>query len=180
MAKVLGVLMALAVCVEAQAQSKWAHLRIVENKHGGARVAVNLPASAAHAAARAIRLDSRARVEIDGVRVSTESLRNAWQELREAPPGTSVNINDRDGTLEMSATAHGLQIRCIDRWTTEETRIHIRRDLADVLSQGVERVDTAALFSALGRNGGSPFVAISDDDTRVEIWVDQNPEGDVR
>lgn len=170
----LAGLLGMGVPVEAQ---QWAHLRVHETEGSRTRVSLNLPVTALKAAARELRTDRKARIQVSGSTIDLGEISASWRSLRDQQPGAAVTRRAGDSLVTITREAAGMSIVSVDRWSGEQTTITLRDTLADALSTGDGRIRFDAVATALATANGAPLTILSSDATRVEIWVDDSPEG---
>lgn len=182
---VLTTALVLGQPVSAIAESSWIHIEVRENGTETTRVNVNLPLSVIKLAAKLTpeKLISDGRIHIDGISndVDIETIRQMWQEIREAGDNEFVTVQNDDADVRVRIEAGQLLID-VDEHDDEsaekndgnsKVRIQVPLNVVDALFSGTEgTLDLASAIDQLDSQHGD-IVRVEDDENTVRIWVDE-------
>lgn len=161
----------------AEAETRWAHLRVEETSGSRTRISVNLPLTALRAMTKAIHADHEARLRVSDSTIRMADLRTGWLLLRAQPAGSTLVQPSGDGEVRLVREADGMSMTVTERWSSEETIVRMSAPVADALLTSSGTIRFSELANALATTNGAPLAIHSTDGTVARIWVDSLPEG---
>ncbi|MEM6454369.1 MAG: hypothetical protein AAF772_04670 [Acidobacteriota bacterium] len=175
---VLALLFCLVGTSAAAAADRWIHVKI--DGDNGEEVIVNLPITVMSAAAAMIPEEVReeTRVALDEAEMDWTELRNLWDALKDSPDSTFMTIKTQDQNLEIFKDGPFLRITGGEE-IGASIDVTFPMSVVDALFSGPEgELDFEAALQALADYGPGNLVTIIDDDKRVRVWIDSNPEAE--
>jgi hypothetical protein len=172
---------AIALAPAAQASDLWFHVTVHEGEDN-ANISVNLPLSLVESALSMIQVDEYqdGKIQLDDTEISAEQLRQLWRELEASPNVDFVTVDSDDESIRVFKEDGYLVVRGKAK-TDNGSDIHVRvpSSVVAALLDGVEdnQLNIAAALRALAAEGEGELATITEDDTRVRVWIDQRPEG---
>jgi hypothetical protein len=170
--------LAVAGVAGASSGEYWLHVRVDET-HGGAKVSVNLPVALFERALPLIPEFDEARFEFNRhSRMELEDLRAIWQELRDSPDMTLVEVEDRGENVRVWKEAGYFHVRADEEYG-DKVNVRLPMVVVDAFL-AAEKLDLKAAIDALIASGGGELVTINDDreGDRVRVWIDRAPEAE--
>lgn len=159
----------------ATAEDLWLHVAVDEGPDG-ARVRVNLPLSMAETAIGMIPEEGmrNGRIRIDDSDLTIAELRQLWNQLESSPDATFVEVEEADERVLVSKSGGYLLVTVHGSGEeTQRVEAKIPAAVVDALLSGeAEELDLIAAVQALADHGAGELVTVSDDATRVRVWVD--------
>lgn len=161
----------------AEEESLWFHVKVVDGDD--TRVTVNLPLNLVEAALPMIPVG-----HVHGHHfgdqdweITTEQMRDLWQELKASPDMTFVTVEDGDERVRVWKESGYLKVQVRDDGDSETVDVTIPEQVVDaLLSSEGEELNVRAAMSALVAEGEGELVTVKGDDEQVRVWVDGLPE----
>jgi hypothetical protein len=163
-----------AVAAHAENATPWIHVR-VEEPEKQTKVAVNLPLSVVEVALEAApeMIESHGKVkfgEKHGMKL--EDVRKIWAELSAIGDAELVTVEEKDETVKVWRKADKVHVH-VEKQGKEEVRVEVPVALVDALLSGEgDTVNIKAAVAELRKQRGD-IVTVSEPDTTVRIWVDE-------
>lgn len=176
----LGLLLAVLIAPVAGASDLWFHVTVHEGADD-ANVTINLPLTLVESALAMIDVDEldNGMVQLEGTDLSAAELRQLWQELEATPDAEFVTVESADETVRVFKEAGYLVVRA-EALTDRGSDVHMRIPSAVVaaLLDGADenQLNVGAALRALAAEGEGELATITDDETRVRVWIDSRPE----
>ena len=165
----------------AAAQTSWIHVRVMQDD--GAKVNVNLPMSlievALDIAGKEIMKEGHHMRFGDHSDVDLEDIRRIWSELRESGDAEYVNAVDGDDHVRIFREGDRVSIHVDDTGSdaadNAKVRIEVPFSIVDVLLQGEgDELNLGGAIRELANADLGSLVSIRDDETEVDVWIDNN------
>lgn len=166
-------------------EGKWIHIRVLDRGEGGETVKVNLPAAILETMADAIEADhfSDGQIRINNGNIKPEQLRAVWQSLKSTRDMEFVTIESRDETVRVAKSGGFLVMKVNDagRKKSEKVDIKMPMEVVDALLQAPEgQLNVKAALQALVNFGSGDLVQVTDGESQVRIWIDdQSTSNDI-
>ena len=186
----IGAAMLLSVGTTALAQdADWIHVRVTEDE--GTSVNVNLPMSLISVAMELAQkhvmdedMDMDFGDEFDGhIRfgghndMEIEDLRLMWAELRDAGDADYVQVQNEDETVNIYRRDDTVFIE-VDEAGDDKVRLQVPFSVVDVLLEGDgNEINLVGALHEMARANNGEVLQVNDGETKVRIWIDNNPQG---
>ncbi len=168
----------IALCAaagSAAADDLWLHVAVDEGPEG-ARVRVNLPLAMAETALGMIPEEELrgGKVRFEDSELTVAELRQLWNELQTAPDATFVEVEETDQRVQVSKSGGYMLVKAFEGGEkNQQVDVRIPAAVVDALLSGEgEELDVAAAVRALASHGAGELVTVTDDETKVRVWVD--------
>jgi len=163
------ILLPLALAGAALGSATWI---VVDVKEGdGPRIVVPVPLFAVEVAASLVP-EQRTRVSLpqEAARVLPAAAR-ICRELREAPDGVLVEVEDRDETVLISKVEDDLQIKV--RGPRETVDVTLPLDAVEEIIESFDgkTLQASDVLAALRRVSRTDLVRVEDGKDRVRVWI---------
>jgi hypothetical protein len=159
----------------AAADDLWLHVAVDEGPEG-ARVRVNLPLAMAETALGMIPEEELrgGKVRFEDSELTVGELRQLWNELQTAPDATFVEVEETDQRVQVSKSGGYMLVKAFEGGEkNQQVDVRIPAAVVDALLSGDgEELDIAAAVRALASHGAGELVTVTDDETKVRVWVD--------
>ena len=101
-------------------------------------------------------------------------LRQLWNELQSAPDATFVDVEETDQKVRVSKSGGYMLVTAFEGGEkSQQVDVRIPAAVVDALLSGEgEELDIAAAVRALAAHGAGELVTVTDDETKVRVWVD--------
>jgi hypothetical protein len=176
---VLGMAMAVAAAgaVPSLAAEKWLHVSVVDGKGGSAeRVRVNVPLSFAEKVLPAIQVDrlDRGRIRIEEGEIHGVDLKAILEAVRDVRDGEFVTVEGDDENVRISKSKGYLLATVVEgKGSRAMVEVKVPMTVVEALiSEKKNELDLGAAIRALAAHGDAVLVNVTDEDSRVRIWVD--------
>lgn len=161
----------------APSAAPWIHVRVQEPRRESS-VNVNLPLGVVQAALAAApdRVMSNGQFHVHtGHDLSVADMRRIWSELKKAPDGEMVTVDDKDEHVRVARRGDRLEVRT-DKSGGQQVRVDMPLAVVDALFGGQgESLDMAAAITELQKIRGDIVTVHDEQDTSVHIWIDSEP-----
>ena len=163
------ILLPLALLGAALGSATWI---VVDVKEGdGPRIVVPVPLFAVELAASFVP-EERTRVSLpqEAARVLPVAAR-IFRELRQAPDGVLVEVEDREDTVQISKVEDNLQIRV--RGPDEAVDVTLPLDAVEEIIESFDgdTLQAKDLLAALKRASRTDLVRVEDGNDRIRVWI---------
>jgi len=170
----------LLAALPAAASDLWFHVKVNDHGDENASITVNLPISMVEKALALVDDESMrdGRVVIEDTEFDAAKLRELWQEVKGSPDMTFVTVESDDETIKVYKQGGYLMARTAES-TEGGANVNARIPLAVVdalLSTGDNTLNIQAALEALVAHGEGELVTVSEGDSSVRVWIDNNPE----
>jgi hypothetical protein len=114
------------------------------------------------------------RVRFEDSEVTVAELRQLWNELQSAPDATFVDVEETDQKVRVSKSGGYMLVTAFEGGEkSQQVDVRIPAAVVDALLSGEgEELDIAAAVRALAAHGAGELVTVTDDETKVRVWVD--------
>jgi len=166
-----------ALAGQAAPEERWLHIRVEDGKAGeeGETVRVNVPLTLAEKVLPAIQVDrfQNGRVRLDDGEMKEVDLKVILEAIRDTRDGEFVTVEGKDN-VRVAKEKGNLLVK-VREGNGAGAKIDIQVPMAVVealLSGEKNELDVAAAVRALARHGDEMLVTVTDEETRVRIWID--------
>ncbi|MEM7051592.1 MAG: hypothetical protein AAF604_18130 [Acidobacteriota bacterium] len=171
-------LILLLAAGSAAASDLWLHVTVDEGEDG-TQVRVNLPLSIAEKALAMLPADEieHGRIRIDDTDWSIAELRELWQSFEDTQDAVFVDIDDKDQRLQVRKEDGYLRVATVESRDGSHIDARLPLEVVDALLSGDgNEINLMGAIQALADRGAGELVTVTDDDTRVRVWVDHYAE----
>lgn len=168
----------IALCAAAgpaAADDLWLHVAVDEGPEG-ARVRVNLPLTMAETALGIIPEEELrgGKVRFEDSEITVAELRRLWNELQDAPDATFVEVEETEQNVRVSKSGGYMLVKVVESGeASQQVDVRIPAAVVDALLAGEgEELDIVGAVRALAAHGAGELVTVTDDETKVRVWVD--------
>ena len=170
-----AALILLLAATAAAAADRWFHVHVSETGADPVEVHVNLPLTLIEAALRVIpdEINAEIEAELNEVGVELEELRKFWEEARNLEDATFVTVESEDETVHVAKRGDYLIAHTTEsRENGAEVDIRLPFEVLAALFSGDTQIDLPAAMRAIAEHSDGDLVTVSEGDTHVRIWVD--------
>jgi len=158
-------------------EERWLHVRVEDGKAGeeGETVRVNVPLTLAEKVLPAIQVDrfQNGRVRLEHDEMKDVDLKAILQAVRETRDGEFVTVEGKDNVRVAKEKGHLLVKVREGNGTGAKVDIQVPMAVVEALLSGEKNeLDVAAAVRALAKHGEEFLVTVTDEETRVRIWID--------
>ncbi len=168
-----GVALITAAAALGGEATRWLNVHVVDG-HDDTTVELRLPMSLVLTVLKAVDTDEfrngRVDIELDDCDVDWMAIMN---EVRAAPDGDYVKVDDRDAHVTVVKRAGVVTIDVNDKRGDEHVRVTIPARVLDAFRLDEDnRLDVAELVARLDASVTGDLVRVTGDDTNVRVWVE--------
>jgi len=176
-----GLILLLAA-TGAGAADRWFHVHVTETGSDPVEVHVNLPLALIEAALRVIpdEINAEIEAELNDIGVELEELRKFWEEARNLEDATFVTVESEDETVTVAKQGDYLIARTTQpRDNGAEINVRLPFEVLAALFSGDTQIDLPAALRAIAEHSDGDLVTVSEGDTYVRIWVDDQNDPEI-
>ncbi len=170
-----AVLVLVLAATGAGAADRWFHVHVSETGDDPVEVHVNLPLTLIESALRVIpdEINAEVEAELNDIGVELEELRKFWEEVRNLEDATFVTVESEDENVHIAKQGDYLIAHTTESGENgAEVNVRLPFEVLAALFSGDTQIDLPAALRAIAEHSDGDLVTVSEGDTHVRIWVD--------
>jgi hypothetical protein len=164
-----------AVAAHAENGTPWIHVRVEEAKDQS-KVSVNLPLSVIEVALEAApeMIESHGKIHLgEHEKIKVQTMRKIWAELSAVGDTDLVTVESEEENVKVSREGDLVRILVDNKNGQESVRVEVPVSLVDAALAGQgDEINIKAAIAAL-KNQRGDIVTVTEPDTTVRIWIDE-------
>jgi hypothetical protein len=171
----LIVCLAVPAAIAKPRKDLWLHVRVEEAGKNGEKVRINVPLELVESILPLIEVNEfdKGKVRMVEWEVEEVDIRAVWQAVRKARDGELVTVEGPDENVSVIKTGDVIHVT-VDEGEGDQVEIKVPLSVVDALFSGEEdELDVLAAVQALGEHGPGEIVSVTDQESTVRVWVDE-------
>ena len=171
----VAALILLLAATGAGAADRWFHVHVTETGADPVEVRINLPLTLIESALRVIpdEINAEIEAELNDIGVELEELRKFWEEARNLDDATFVTVESEDETVSVVKKGDYLIAHTTESGESgAQIDVRLPFEVLAALFSGDTKIDLPAALRAIAEHSDGDLVTVSEGDTHVRIWVD--------